>query len=158
MINNTRTYSLKNSEIKKRWILINAEGLILGRLASIVAIKLRGKDKPEFTPHIDCGDYIIITNAEKIHLTKSKKEKKTYFWHTGFPGGIKKLTTKEIFNGKYPERILIKAIKRMLPKNKLANKQMKNLKIYNGEKHPHMAQKPDNINIQKLNNKNSKRN
>merc|ERR1712072_1546264 len=150
-------YSLKKSEIKRKWILINAENLILGRLASIVALKLRGKDKPEFTPHVDCGDCIVIINAEKIHLTKSKKEKKTYFWHTGFPGGIKKITTKEILNGKYPERILIKAIQRMLPKNKLANKQMKNLKIYKGNNHPHKAQNPSNINIEKLNNKNSKR-
>merc|ERR1712110_1314361 len=145
------------SEVKKKWILINAKGLVLGRLASIIAVKLRGKDKPEFTPHVDCGDHIVIVNAEKIYLTKNKYESKTYFWHTGFPGGIKKNNVKTILKSKNPEKVLIKAITRMLPKNKLAKNQIKNLKVYNGEKHPHEAQKPTNINIKSLNNKNSKR-
>jgi large subunit ribosomal protein L13 len=153
-----RTYSLKKSEVKKQWILINAKGLVLGRLASIISTKLRGKDKPEFTPHIDCGDHVIIINAEKVYLTSSKKiENKNYFRHTGFPGGIKKSTAKEILNSSFPERVLQKAIKRMLPKNKLANQQIKNLKIYSGDNHPHQAQNPTLVDIKKLNNKNSRR-
>jgi len=156
--NNTKTYSLKQSQVKKQWIVINAENLVLGRLASIISIKLRGKDKPTFTPHIDCGDNVIIINAKKIYLSGNKKtENKKYFWHTGFPGGIKHLTAKQILSSKYPNRILLKAVQRMLPKNKLAGQQIKNLKIYNDDIHPHNAQNPKNINIQKLNNKNSKR-
>jgi len=143
--------------LEKKWILINAEGLVLGRLASIIAVKLRGKDKAKYTPHINCGDSIIVTNAEKIYLTKQKYDTKTYFWHTGFPGGIKKTTVKEILKGKSPEKVLLKAVSRMLPRNKLSQHQLKNLKIYSGNIHPHTAQQPIDINIKLLNNKNSKR-
>merc|ERR1711907_501630 len=152
-----KTYSLKKSEIRKNWVIINAEGLVLGRLASIISTKVRGKDKPTFTPHVDCGDHVIVTNVEKIHLTAKKYDNKKYFWHTGFPGGIKSLTAKQILYGKYPERILNSAVKRMLPKNKLANKQLKNMKIYTGNYHPHKAQKPQLIDVKKLNPKNYKR-
>jgi large subunit ribosomal protein L13 len=152
-----KTYSLKQSEIKKNWITIDAEGLVLGRLASIISIKLRGKDKPSFTPHLDCGDNVIVTNAEKIHLKAKKYDNKKYFKHTGFPGGIKSITAKQILCGKHPERVLLSAVKRMLPKNKLANKQMQNIKVYSGDYHPHMAQKPQFIDIKKLSNKNYKR-
>ncbi len=152
-----KTFSAKPGEIKQNWVLIDAEGLVLGRLASLVALKLRGKDKPQFTPHVDCGDYVIIINADKLALTGQKKNKKKYFWHTGYPGGIKERTADEVLDGKYPERVLLKAVKRMLPKESpLAKKQFSKLKVYSGENHPHEAQKPEVINISILNKKNVK--
>ncbi len=152
-----KTFSAKPGEIKPNWVLIDAEGLVLGRLASLVALKLRGKDKPQFTPHVDCGDYVIIINADKLALTGQKKNKKKYFWHTGYPGGIKERTADEVLDGKYPERVLLKAVKRMLPKESpLAKKQFSKLKVYSGENHPHEAQKPEVINISILNKKNVK--
>ncbi|MBL41306.1 MAG: 50S ribosomal protein L13 [Rhodospirillaceae bacterium] len=152
-----KTFSAKPGEIKPNWVLIDAEGLVLGRLASLVALKLRGKDKPQYTPHVDCGDYVIIINADKLALTGQKKNKKKYFWHTGYPGGIKERTADEVLDGKYPERVLLKAVKRMLPKESpLAKKQFSKLKVYSGENHPHEAQKPEVINISILNKKNVK--
>ena len=152
-----KTFSAKPGEIKPNWVLIDAEGLVLGRLASLVALKLRGKDKPQYTPHVDCGDYVIIINADKLALTGQKKNKKKYFWHTGYPGGIKERTADEVLDGKYPERVLLKAVKRMLPKESpLAKKQFSKLKVYSGENHPHEAQKPEAINISILNKKNVK--
>ncbi len=152
-----KTFSAKPGEIKPNWVLINAEGLVLGRLASLIALKLRGKDKPQFTPHVDCGDYVIVINADKLALTGQKKAKKKYYWHTGYPGGIKERTAEEILDGKHPERLLLKAVKRMLPKESpLAKKQFSKLKVYNGENHPHEAQKPETVNISILNKKNVK--
>ncbi|PPR77987.1 MAG: 50S ribosomal protein L13 [Alphaproteobacteria bacterium MarineAlpha2_Bin1] len=152
-----KTFSAKPGEIKPNWVIINAEGLVLGRLASIVASKLRGKDKPQFTPHVDCGDYVIVINADKLALTGQKKNKKKYYWHTGYPGGIKERTVDEVLDGKHPERVLLKAVKRMLPKESpLAKKQFSKLKVYSGENHPHEAQKPEAINISILNKKNVK--
>ncbi|MAR79708.1 MAG: 50S ribosomal protein L13 [Rhodospirillaceae bacterium] len=150
-----KTFSAKPGEVKPNWVLINAEGLVLGRLASLIALKLRGKDKPQFTPHVDCGDYVIVINADKLALTGQKKSNKKYYWHTGYPGGIKDRTADEILDGKNPERILLKAVRRMLPKESpLAKKQFSKLKVYCGESHPHEAQKPKTINISLLNKKN----
>ena len=150
-----KTFSAKPGEVKPNWVLINAEGLVLGRLASLIALKLRGKDKPQFTPHVDCGDYVIVINAEKLAFTGQKKNNKKYYWHTGYPGGIKERTAEEILEGKNPERILLKAVRRMLPKESpLAKKQFSKLKVYCGENHPHEAQKPETINVSLLNKKN----
>ena len=139
-------------------MLINAEGVVLGRLASLVAGYLRGKHKPTFTPHMDMGDHVIIVNAEKITLTGNKRDNKTYYWHTGYPGGIKSRKAVEILEGKFPERVVMKAIKRMLPGGRLSRKQLTNLRIYSGDEHPHEAQNPQLIDIKEMNNKNSKRN
>ena len=137
-----KTYSAKPAEVEKNWVLIDADGLIVGRLASIVAMRLRGKHKPTFTPHIDCGDNVIIVNAEKVALTGAKRENKKYYRHTGYPGGIKETTPAKVLEGKFPERVLELAIKRMLPGGPLSRQQLKNLKIYAGSDHPHEAQKP----------------
>lgn len=140
-----RTYMAKDKEIQRNWYLVDAEGEPLGRLASRVAYILRGKHKPEFTPHVDCGDYVVIINAEKIKLTGKKGEQKTFYKYTGYPGGLKKLTYKELleFN---PEKAITLAVKRMLPKNKLGRKMIKKLKVYKGSSHPHMSQNPKKIN------------
>ncbi|MBU1462682.1 MAG: 50S ribosomal protein L13 [Alphaproteobacteria bacterium] len=150
-----KTYSAKPSEIEKKWVLIDAEGVVLGRLASLVAMRLRGKHKPTFTPHIDTGDNIIIVNAEKVHLTGNKLKNKKFFWHTGHPGGIKERTAEKILGGKFPERILEKAVERMLPKESpLARKQMTHLRIYTSAEHPHAAQNPETIAFAEMNAKN----
>ena len=156
MINN-KTFSIKPSEIKKNWLLIDAEGLVLGRLASIVSNFLRGTHKPTFTSHMDMGDNVIIINAEKVELTGKKRDDKVYYWHTGYPGGIKSRKASDILDGKFPERVIEKAVKRMLPKGPLAKNQLTNLKIYSGNTHPHEAQSPKLINIKDMNNKNTKR-
>ena len=142
-----KTFSIKPSEIKKNWILIDAEGLVLGRLASKVASVLRGKEKPTFTPHMDMGDNVIVINAEKVHLTGSKRESKTYYWHTGYPGGIKETTAKKIIEGKNPDRIIRLAVQRMIPKGPLGRQQISNMKVYCGESHPHDSQAPKKFNI-----------
>ena len=152
-----KTYSAKPGEIKPEWHLVDAEGLILGRLASILAKYLRGKHKPSFTPHVDCGDYIVVINAEKIKLTGRKYSNKKFYWHTGYPGGIKERTMSDIMDSSHPERILIKAVKRMLPKESpLARKQFTKLKVYSGPEHPHSAQEPKVIDIVSLNKKNKR--
>jgi large subunit ribosomal protein L13 len=151
-----KTYSAKPAEVEKNWVLIDAEGLIVGRLASLVAMRLRGKHKPTFTPHIDCGDNIIIVNAEKVAFTGKKLEDKKYYRHTGYPGGIKETTPERVLKGKFPERILELAIKRMLPGGPLSRQQMKNLKIYAGSDHPHEAQKPEALDVAAMNPKNKR--
>ena len=150
------TYSAKPAEVEKKWVLIDADGLVVGRLASLVANRLRGKHKPTYTPHIDCGDNIIIVNAEKIALTGAKRENKIYYRHTGYPGGIKSTTPEKVLEGKFPERVLELAIKRMLPGGPLSRQQMKNLKIYAGPEHPHEAQKPEILDVAALNSKNKR--
>ena len=145
-----QTKSLKTSEISKKWILIDAEGVVLGRLASKVANLLRGKHKPSYTPHADCGDNVIIINAEKIKLTGNKLNGKVYYKHTGYPGGIKSKTAKEILEGKFPDRIIRLAVKRMIPKGPLGSQQFSNMKIYNGTVHPHEAQTPEILNIKEM--------
>ncbi|WP_040055877.1 50S ribosomal protein L13 [Candidatus Liberibacter americanus] len=147
----------KSSEVKKKWILIDAKGLILGRLASQIAIRLRGKDKPTYTPSVDDGDNIVVINADKVAFSGNKYEQKVYYRHTGYPGGIKKATAKEIIEGRYPIRVLKKAVERMIPKGNLARKQLKNLHVYAASDHPHEAQKPTFVDIAKINPKNSRR-
>lgn len=149
-----KTFSLKTAEVDKKWVVIDAEGLVLGRLASLVANRLRGKHKPEYTPHIDCGDNIIIVNADKVALTGNKLDDKVYYWHTGHPGGIKERTAGEFLAGRFPERVLEKAVQRMVPKGPLGRQQLKNLRIYAGPSHPHEAQTPEALDVGSMNPKN----
>jgi large subunit ribosomal protein L13 len=151
-----KTYSAKPLDIEKKWVLIDAEGVVLGRLASIIASRLRGKHIPTFTPHMDMGDNIVVINAEKVQLTGSKRTDKTYYWHTGHPGGIKSRTAEELLDGQFPERVLTKAVKRMLPGGPLSRKQMTNLRIFSGTEHPHEAQNPNVIDVKTLNKKNTR--
>src|SRR6202049_2923044 len=151
-----KTYSAKPADIRKTWVMIDATGLVVGRLASIVAPRVRGKDKPTYTPHVDCGDNVIIVNAEKIVLTGKKREKKVYRHHTGCIGGIKERTARSILEGKFPQRILEKAIERMLPRGPLARVQLGNLRVYTGPDHPHAAQNPEKLDIAVLNRKNTR--
>jgi len=147
---------MKPAEVQKKWFLIDAEGLVLGRLAVEIARRLRGKHKPTFTPHVDCGDNIIVVNAEKIHLTGNKREDKEFFWHTGYPGGIKSRSMEKLLEGNFPERVLEKAVQRMLPKGPLARKQLRNLRIFAGATHELEAQKPEMLDIAAMNPKNKK--
>lgn len=151
-----KTYSATPADIEKKWILIDAEGVVLGRLASIVAMRLRGKHKPGYTPHMDCGDNVIIINADKVQMTGKKRTDKVHYWHTGYPGGIKSRTAGEILDGAHPERLVEKAIKRMLPGNKLSRKQMSNLRIYAGAEHGHEAQAPEVLDVKSMNKKNTR--
>ena len=151
------TYTAKAKDIVKDWVLIDAEGLIVGRAAAIIANRLRGKHKPTFTPHMDCGDHIVVINAEKIVLTGRKNEQKTYYWHTGFPGGIKERKAGKILESAHPERVLEQAVKRMLPGGPLKRQQMTHLRIYKGAAHPHEAQNPKKLDIRAMNPKNAVR-
>ncbi|MBZ0164221.1 MAG: 50S ribosomal protein L13 [Notoacmeibacter sp.] len=151
-----KTFSQKPAEVEKKWVLIDAEGLVLGRLATIVANRLRGKHKPTFTPHVDDGDNVIVVNADKIALTGKKFDDKVYYWHTGHPGGIKERTAKQIIEGRFPERVLEKAVERMIPRGPLGRRQMKNLKVYAGPNHPHEAQQPATLDVAALSRKNKK--
>jgi large subunit ribosomal protein L13 len=152
------TYSAKPGDIEKTWVLIDAEGAILGRLASLIAQRLRGKHKPGFTPHVDCGDNVIVVNAAKVRLTGDKADQKIFYWHTGYPGGIKGQSQGERLKSRYPERVLRKAVERMLPKESpLARRQLRNLKVYQGPDHPHAAQEPQRIDFRSLNPKNTSR-
>lgn len=151
-----KTYAAKLSHIKRQWWVIDAQDLVLGRLASRVALVLRGKHKPMYTPNLDCGDNVIIINADKIHLTGKKLEQKVFYWHTGYPGGIKDATAQKIISGKFPERLLHKAVERMIDRNALGRAQMKKLFIYAGDKHPHEAQQPQVLDIASFNKKNKK--
>ena len=148
------TFVAKPADIEKKWVLIDASGLVLGRLATIIAMRLKGKHKAIYTPHVDCGDNVIVINAEKVVLTGKKLEKKVYYHHTGYIGGIKERTAKMIMEGKFPERILEKAVERMLARGPLGRKIFGNLRVYKGDKHPHEAQNPTKLDIAKLNRKN----
>ena len=150
------TFSAKPAEIQKKWVMIDAKGLIVGRLATIVARRLRGKHLPIFTPHVDCGDNVIIVNAEHAVFTGKKREKKVYYRHTGHIGGIKERTAKSIFESKFPQRILEKAIERMLPHGPLGRRQLGNLRVYAGPDHPHAAQNPEALDIAALSRKNKR--
>lgn len=152
-----KTYSAKPADVDKKWYVVDADGLVLGRLASIIALRLRGKHKPMFTPHIDCGDNIIVINAEKVHLTGRKLEKKTYYWHTGYPGGIKSRTAGTILSGNYAERVVQKAVERMISRNPLGRQQMRKLHVYKGSDHPHQAQNPEVLDVAAMNDKNKRR-
>ena len=150
-----RTYSAKPADVQKKWLLIDANGLVLGRLAAIVAGLLRGKHKAMYTPHIDTGDNVIIINAEKIKLTGKKADQRVFYWYSGYPGGLKEHTPKSTLSGKYPERVVHRAIERMMPKDSpLAREQMKKLKVYAGAAHPHEAQSPEAVDIAGRNRKN----
>jgi large subunit ribosomal protein L13 len=151
-----KTFSATPSDIEKKWVLIDAEGVVLGRLASQVAKILRGKHKPSFTPHMDCGDNVIVVNAEKVKLTGKKLSDKKFYWHTGYPGGIKERTMGQILEGKYPERVVEKAVERMITRNNLGRQQMKNLRVYAGSEHPHEAQQPEVLDLQAMNPKNKR--
>ena len=152
-----KTYSAKPSDVERNWYVIDAKDLVLGRLASQIALRLRGKHKPLFTPHIDCGDNIIVINAEKVGLTGNKRNDKTYYWHTGYPGGIKSRTADKILESKHPERVIIKAVERMITRSPLGRQQMRKLHVYAGEEHPHQAQNPEVLDIGAMNPKNARR-
>ena len=151
------TYSAKAKDIEKKWLLVDASGLIVGRAAAIIANRLRGKHKPTFTPSMDCGDNVIVINAEKIEFTGKKRQQKTYYWHTGFPGGIKERKAHHWLDGKFPDRVLEAAVKRMLPGGPMKRQQMSNLRIYKGTAHPHEAQNPETLDIAAMNPKNTPR-
>ena len=149
------TASLKPADVTKNWIVVDAQDAVVGRLASFIAMRLRGKHRADYTPHVDCGDFVVVINADKVKFTGRKLLQKTYYWHTGYPGGIKERTAGKILGGKFPERILEKAVERMLPKESpLARKQLTHLRIYNGASHPHEAQAPEAIDFKGLNAKN----
>jgi large subunit ribosomal protein L13 len=147
-----KTFTQKPAEVEKKWIIIDAEGLVVGRMASLVALRLRGKHKATFTPHVDDGDNVIIINAAKIVLTGKKYTDKKYFWHTGYPGGIKERTARAILEGRFPERV----VERMLPRGPLGRRQMKNLRVYPGAAHPHEAQQPTPFDVAAMNSKNTR--
>ncbi|NOZ32283.1 MAG: 50S ribosomal protein L13 [Alphaproteobacteria bacterium] len=149
-----KTYSAKPGEIEKIWVIIDARGLVVGRLAAFIATRLRGKHKPGFTPHVDCGDNVIVINAQQVVLTGKKLDNKRFYWHTGHPGGIKERTMRAILEGRFPERILEKAVERMLPGGPLSRRQFGNLRVYAGSEHPHQAQQPQTIDVASLNSKN----
>ena len=151
-----KTYTAKAKDIVKDWVLIDAEGLIVGRAAAIIANRLRGKHKPTFTPHMDCGDNVIVVNAEKAVFTGNKLADKTYYWHTGHPGGIKERKAGQILDGRFPERVIEKAVERMLPRGPLGRRQFKNMRVYAGPEHPHEAQNPVTIDVAALNRKNTR--
>ena len=151
-----KTFVAKPAEVEKKWVLIDAEGLVVGRLASLIALRLKGKHKPTYTPHVDMGDYIIVINAEKVVFTGKKYEDKKYYRHTGYPGGIRERTPKMIIEGKFPERVLEKAVERMLARGPLQRQIMRGLRIYKGGAHPHEAQNPEVLDVGALNRKNTR--
>ena len=151
-----KTYAAKPAEIEKKWVLIDAEGLVVGRLAALIATRLKGKHKPTYTPHVDLGDNVIVINAHKVVFTGRKRDDKRYQWHTGYPGGIKETTPRRILEGKFPQRIVEKAVERMLPRGPLGRRQLGNLRVYKGSEHPHEAQQPEKIDIAAMNRKNTR--
>ncbi|MEO1190289.1 MAG: 50S ribosomal protein L13 [Pseudomonadota bacterium] len=151
-----KTYSAKPSEIEKKWILIDADGLVLGRMATEIAKILRGKHKPSFTPHMDCGDNVIVVNASKVAVTGNKLAQNKFYWHTGYPGGIKERTLGETLSGRFPERAIVKAVERMITRGPLGRQQMRNLRVYAGPEHPHEAQQPETLDLASRNRKNTR--
>jgi large subunit ribosomal protein L13 len=151
-----KTFSAKPAEVTKKWIVIDATGLVVGRLATLVAMRLRGKHLPIYTPHVDCGDNVIIINAEKVVFTGRKRDDKMYYHHTGHIGGIKERSAKSILEGRFPERIVEKAVERMIPRGPLGRVQMGNLRVYAGSEHPHEAQQPEAFDVGALNRKNKR--
>ena len=151
-----KTYAAKPKEVEKKWVIVDAEGVTLGRLASVIALRLRGKHKPSFTPHVDCGDNVIVINAEKVRITGKKKDQDIFYWHTGYPGGIKQRTKGESLEVKHPERVVEKAVERMLPKGPLGRRIFKNMRVYAGTEHGHEAQKPEVLDVAAMNPKNKR--
>jgi large subunit ribosomal protein L13 len=151
-----KTFTATPADIQKKWILIDAEGVVLGRLATIVANRLRGKHKPSFTPHMDMGDNVIVINADKVQMTGNKRADKRYYWHTGYPGGIKFRTADQVLTGAHPERVVEKAVERMISRNRLGKQQMTHLRVYAGAEHPHEAQNPEVLDVKSMNPKNTR--
>ena len=151
-----KTYSAKPSDIQKKWFVVDAEGLVLGRMAAEIAKILRGKHKTTFTPHMDCGDNVIVVNAEKVRVTGNKLADKVFYWHTGYAGGIKERTMGQTLSGRFPERAIVKAVERMITRNPLGRQQMRNLKVYAGPEHPHEAQQPEALDLAARNAKNAR--
>jgi large subunit ribosomal protein L13 len=151
-----KTYSAKPSEVEAKWYVIDAKGVVLGRLATIIANRLRGKHKAMYTPHIDTGDFIVVINADKVHLTGNKLVDKKFYWHTGYPGGIKDRTMEQLLAGRRPQAVVENAVRRMMPKNALARHMLKKLKVYAGEEHPHEAQQPEVLDVASMNAKNKR--
>jgi len=151
-----KTYNATPSTLEKRWTLIDADGLVLGRLATIIANHLRGKHKPSYTPHMDDGDFIVVVNAEKVYLTGNKRANSIFYWHTGFAGGIKGRSKGQILDGKHPERVIEKAVERMVPRGPLGRQIMSHLRVYAGPDHPHEAQQPEILDVAALNPKNKR--
>jgi large subunit ribosomal protein L13 len=151
-----KTYSAKPSEVEKKWLIVDAKDVVLGRLATIVATRLRGKHKPTFTPHIDCGDNVIVINAKDVRLTGNKKNGDIFYWHTGYPGGIKERSKGQILEGENPERVVEKAVERMIPRGPLGRQVMSNLRVYAGSEHPHEAQQPEVLDVASMNPKNKR--
>jgi large subunit ribosomal protein L13 len=150
------TYAAKAADIEKKWVMIDASGLVVGRLATVIALRLRGKHKPTYTPHVDDGDNVIVINADKVVLTGKKLADKIYYWHTGYAGGIKERTARQLLEGRFPERVVEKAVERMIPRGPLGRRQMKNLRVYAGAEHPHIAQQPETLDVGALNAKNKR--
>jgi large subunit ribosomal protein L13 len=150
----TQTRSIKPAEVEKKWHLIDADGLVVGRLAVIIANRLRGKHKPSFTPHVDCGDHVVVINAGKVRLTGNKREGKIYYKHTGYIGGLKEVTAAKVLDGRFPERVLEKAVERMIPRGPLGRDQMRALHLYNGTEHPHGGTQPQPLDVASMNRKN----
>jgi large subunit ribosomal protein L13 len=154
-MNSKTTASLKPADVEQKWIHIDAEGVVVGRLATFIANRLRGKHRPDYTPHVDCGDFVVVTNVDKVKFTGKKLDQKVYYHHTGHPGGIKERKAGFVLNGRFPERILEKAVERMLPKESpLARTQLTHLRLYAGPDHPHAAQNPEVIDFKSMNAKN----
>ncbi|MEE9434589.1 MAG: 50S ribosomal protein L13 [Sphingorhabdus sp.] len=151
------TKSIRPQDVTKDWLIIDADGLVVGRVASIIASLLRGKHKPTYTPHVDCGDHVIVINADKVRFTGNKLKNKKYYRHTGYPGGIKETTPERILEGKFPERVLEKAVERMIPRGPLGRAQMRALHLYNGTEHPHGGQSPKALDVASMNSKNKVR-
>lgn len=151
-----KTYVAKPAEVEKKWLLIDAEGLVVGRLATIIANHLRGKHKTSFTPHVDCGDNVIVINADKVKFTGRKLTQKFYYRHTGYAGGIKEIRADKVLEGRFPERVLEKAVERMVPRGPLGRQQMRNLRVYAGASHPHEAQSPVVLDVASMNAKNKR--
>ncbi len=151
-----KTFVATPKTIEKKWVIVDAEDLVLGRMASLIAMRLRGKHKADYTPNMDCGDHVVVINAEKVRLTGNKRTQKTYYWHTGYPGGIKSRTADKILDGRFPERVVEKAVERMIPKGPLGRKAMRNLHVYAGSSHPHEGQQPEILNIADMNQKNKR--
>ena len=149
-----KTLSLKAGEVDKKWVLIDAEGLVVGRLATVVANRLRGKHRGDYTPHVDCGDYVVVVNADKVKFTGKKLTDKVYYRHTGYIGGIKGITAGKVLDSKFPERVLEKAVERMVPRGPLGRAQMRALHLYNGAEHPHAGQQPTTLDVASMNRKN----
>ena len=150
------TPSLKPAEVRKDWVLIDAEGLVLGRLAALVATRLRGKHKPQFTPHVDCGDHVVVVNARKVRVTGNKADQSIFYYHTGYPGGIKGRSIRQILDSKHPERVVEKAVERMISRGPLQRRQMKHLYVYGDDQHPHDGQAPQKLDLAAMNPKNKR--